>query len=331
MVSDLTAAAKHLSRTWSEFVMSRKSLSLLLAIVAALTIGLAPAFAKPALPPGVEYLPDLVFGTADGTELKLDLARPSQGAGPFPAVVCVHGGGWHMGTRKMYRSWLQELAQQGYVAVSVGYRLSPKHRFPCQINDVKCAVRWLRANADKYGVDRDRIGCLGDSAGGHLVCLLGATSKKDGLEGDGGHADQSSAVCCVVAYYPPTDLTMAHEVIRGGKAPFLEGLYAKKCLEDLLGGPPEKVGAEKYAQCSPLCYAGKHCPPTLLVHGTADRLVPIEQSKLLEKKLREAGVDVTLLPIEKGGHGFWGKDNEKAARAAMEFLTKHLKPAKAGQ
>jgi acetyl esterase/lipase len=312
--------------------MSRKVLLTSLLLLA----GWAPARAQekpagPRVPPGVEYLPDLTYCTVDNTEMKLDLARPKDGTGPFPAVVCVHGGGWHMGTRKMYTAWVLELARNDYVAVSVSYRLTPKYQFPCQINDVKCAVRWLRANADKYKVDPERIGCIGDSAGGHLVCLLGTTSKKDGLDGDGGYAEQSSAVKCVVAYYPPTDLTIVHEVIRDGKAPFLEGLYAKKVVEDLLGGPPEKVGADKYAKCSPVCYACKEAAPMLLIHGTADKLVPIEQSKLLEKKLKEAGAEATVLPIEKGGHGFWGKDSETAAMAAMEFFAKHLKPAKPGK
>jgi acetyl esterase/lipase len=283
---------------------------------------------KPAASNDIEYLTDLVYGKAGDTELKLDLARPKNGNGPFPAIVCLHGGGWHMGTRKMYTRWLMELAPQGYVVVTASYRFAPKHPFPSQINDAKCAVRWLRANAERYKVDKDRIGCIGDSAGGHLVCLLGTTTMKDGLEGDGGHAEQSSKVQCVVAYYPPTDLTIVHDVIRSGKAPFLEGLYAKKVVEDLLGGPPEKVGAEKYQKCSPLCYAGKDAAPMLLVHGTADRLVPIDQSRMLEKKLREAGADVTLLPIEKGGHGFAGKDNEKAAAAAMQFFARHLRPAR---
>lgn len=285
--------------------------------------------AEPEVPNGVELLSDITYCTVDNMELKLDLARPKEGKGPFPAVVCLHGGGWHMGTRKMYTSWVTRLAEEGYVAIAVSYRLTPKNQFPCQIQDAKCAVRWLRANADKYKVDKDRIGCMGDSAGGHLVCLLGTTAKKDGLEGDGGFADQSSKVQCVVAYYPPTDLTVVHEIVRAGKAPVLEGLYARKVVEDLLGGPPEKVGMDKYSKCSPVTYVSKESAPMLLIHGTADRLVPIDQSRMLEKKLRDAGVEVTVLPIEKAGHGFGGKNNEIAGAATIEFFEKHLKPAKA--
>lgn len=287
-------------------------------------------FAVP-VPAGIDYQPDLTYCTVGDQQMKLDLARPAKGAGPFPVVVCVHGGGWHLGTRKIYTAWLIDLAQRGYAAAAVSYRLTPKDPFPAQIHDVKCAVRWLRANADKYKLDRDRFGAMGDSAGGHLVLLLGCTTKKDELEGNSGHADQSSAVQCVVSWYSPTDLTVVHETIRSGKAPLLEGAYAKRAVENLLGGPPEKVGMDRYLKCSPVSYVRKDAPPTLLVHGDADRLVPLSQSEILQKKLREMGAEVTLLPIEKGGHGFRGKDQEKAQAASLEFLGHHLKPTAPGK
>ncbi|HZT80610.1 MAG TPA: alpha/beta hydrolase [Gemmataceae bacterium] len=284
--------------------------------------------AGPAVPPGVAYHRDLTYCTVGKTDLRLDLALPKDGKGPFPCVVCVHGGGWHLGTRKSYTQTVLALARRGYVAATVSYRLSPASRFPAQINDVKCAVRWLRAHAEQYHIDKDRIGALGESAGGHLVCLLATTTKQDGLEGDGGCADQPSKVCCAVAWYPPTDLTHAHEAIRSPSAPVLEAMYARKAVEDLLGGPPEKAGRECYAKASPVTYVKKGAAPTLCVHGTADSLVPIGQSKLLEKKLKEAGVECRLCPIAKAGHGFRGKDREAALKASFEFLDEHLKQAK---
>jgi len=115
---------------------------------------------------------DLVFATVAGQELKLDLARPAEGEGPFPAVVCIHGGGWVGGSRSQMTRTIEVLAGRGYVAITPDYRLAPRHPFPAQVEDCKAAVRWLRANAGKYRVNPERIGAVGLSAGGHLSCML---------------------------------------------------------------------------------------------------------------------------------------------------------------
>src|SRR5262249_18458655 len=159
--------------------------------------------------PPVREAPDLVFGKGGGADLKLDLAMPKEGDGPFPAVVCIHGGGWVGGDRKQMKQTIEVLAGRGYVAISPEYRLAPRDRFPAQIEDCKAAVRWLRANAGKYHVDPRRIGSVGFAAGAHLACLLGVTKKDDGLEGKGGNPEQSSAVQAVVSFFGPTDLTQA--------------------------------------------------------------------------------------------------------------------------
>ncbi|MCE9564575.1 MAG: alpha/beta hydrolase [Planctomycetes bacterium] len=149
----------------------------------------------------------LIFATAGKTELKLDLTMPKEGDGPFPAVVVIHGGGWSAGDRGQGAFIAELQAQAGYVAATIDYRLAPAHRFPAQIEDCKASVRWLRANAKKYKIDPERIGAIGFSAGGHLACLLGTTTKDDGFDGDGGSAEQSSAVRAVVSVAGPTDLT----------------------------------------------------------------------------------------------------------------------------
>jgi hypothetical protein len=128
------------------------------------------------VPDGVIFEKGITYGTAAGQALLLDLAKPKEGAGPFPALVLVHGGGWAAGDRSAYHAPMLAWAKLGIVCVSVDYRLAPQFKFPCQIEDVKCAVRWMRANAGKYHVDGDRIGALGGSAGAHLVALLGTTS-----------------------------------------------------------------------------------------------------------------------------------------------------------
>ncbi len=135
---------------------------------------------------------DLLYGKAGDADLKLDLAMPKDGPGPFPVVVCIHGGGWTHGDRADLRTTIETLAGRGYVAVSVDYRLAPKDRFPAAVEDCKAAVRWLRANARQFKIKPDRIGVVGFSAGAHLACLLGVTRKADGLEGTGGNPDESA-------------------------------------------------------------------------------------------------------------------------------------------
>src|SRR5215510_9833699 len=147
---------------------------------------------------------DIVYGKGDQMDLQLNLAIP-KGKGPFPAVVCIHGGGWYRGQRQDMDFMTELLARRGFVAATVSYRLVSTARFPAQIEDCKAAVRWLRANAAKYHIDPDRIGAIGPSAGGHLACLLGVTEKKDGLEGSGGNPDHSSGVQAVVSFFGRTN------------------------------------------------------------------------------------------------------------------------------
>src|SRR5712691_3000594 len=116
------------------------------------------------------------------------------GTAPFPALVCIHGGGWRIGNRQQLDQSIETFAGRGYVAVTVSYRLAPQAKFPAQIEDCKATVRWLRANAKDLKINPERIGALGFSAGAHLACLLGTTDERDGLEGDGGNPKQSSRV-----------------------------------------------------------------------------------------------------------------------------------------
>jgi acetyl esterase/lipase len=174
---------------------------------------------------------DLTYGKGGNVDLKLDLAMPNQGNGPFPAVVCVHGGGWKAGNRQQLEKTIEGLAARGHVGVTISYRLTPTAQFPAQIEDCKAAVRWLRANAAMYHVNSERIGALGFSAGGHLVCLLGTTDKNDGLEGQGGNPDQSSRVQAVVSFFGPTDFTTktwSDEIEKEFLIPFLRRHFCRE-------------------------------------------------------------------------------------------------------
>ena len=278
----------------------------------------SPAFAVD----DVVVIPNLTYATVGDVKLQLDLARPAQGDGPFPLLVFVHGGGWQGGNRHAFRSQMEAAARQGYVAATVSYRLTqadpktgkPAAPFPAQIHDCKAAVRWLRAHAAEYRINPDRVGAIGASAGGHLSLLLGLASPQDGLEGDLGHPEQSSRVQAVVNIFGPTDLPVIYK-----STPAVVGM-----LKALCDGTPE-TAAETYASASPNHWVSADDPPILTLHGDADDLVPVEQARLLDEKLKAAGVEHQLIILEGQGHGFQGEAGVRSVQATWEFLDKHLK------
>jgi acetyl esterase/lipase len=292
-----------------------------LALVAWLTLaGLAPVRAQ-----DVPIQKDIVYGKAGGVELKLDLARPAKGDGPFPLVVCLHGGAWQLGQRSDQHARLRLLADHGYVAASVGYRLAPKHRFPAQVEDAKCAVRFLRAHARDFKIDPNRVAAAGDSAGGHLALLLGLMDAKDGLEGNGGSAGQPSKVQAVVNYFGPTDLRTWSATPQGEailKA-VVHGKDSNALLKDFVGTADRKAAV--VAKASPITYVDAKDPPVLTFQGTADPLVPAEQAKALHEALKKAGVVEKLVLLEGAGHGWGGKVKERTDRLMLEFLDRHFK------
>lgn len=265
----------------------------------------------------------ITYGKGGDTDLKLDLARP-EGEGPFPAIVFIHGGGWYGGNRAGYLGQIQEAAKRGYVAATISYRLmkfdikkkettTATPIFPAQIHDAKTAIRWLRANANKYHVDPNRIGVTGGSAGGHLSLLVGLTDKDDKLEGEGGSPQQSSRVQAVVNVFGPTEMASGHDT---SSVAWIFRLF--------MGGTPEQT-PETYKAASPVTYVTKDDPPVLTLQGDKDTLVPVAQAELLDKKMKAAGVAHTLIVLKGQGHGFGGPARQKAETAMWEFFDKHLK------
>jgi len=291
-------------------VLAVLALGLLLALPAAAQTQQA----APIAPDNVLFEPNIEYANPASQHLQLNLARPKAGHGPFPAVLCIHGGGFRAGSRQGYDALCKRLATQGYVAVTVSYRLAPKFPFPAAVHDVKEAVRWLRANASKYHIDPERVGVTGGSAGGHLAQFLGVTADVKAFEGPGANLDQSSRVTCVVNFYGPSDFTRSY-----GKS-----VDAAKVLPLFLGGNLEQA-RHRHIIASPISWVTPHAAPALCVHGTKDPSVAYEQAVWLVDRLRSVDVEAELLTLEGAGHGFRGKDAERAETALLAFFARHLK------
>lgn len=269
--------------------------------------------AEPVPPPGWVVERDVVYGKGGGVNLHLDLVRPEKPTETRPCLIFVHGGGWKEGNKSAHLQHAINMASKGYVAATVQYRLAPKYKFPAQVEDVKCAVRYLRAHATQYGINPKKFGAIGVSAGGHLVMMLGTLGPFDGLEGEGGWADHSSRVQCVVSFVGPTDLG-ADDI------PTL----VKPLIRDFLGGLREEM-PEVYKRASPLTYVSGGDAPMLLFAGTRDILVPHTQAVAMANALTKEGVPgrVELLLLQ--GHGFEPHEYLHCAERMNEFLDRYLK------
>ena len=241
----------------------------------------------------VDVTRDVLFAAPDGHPLRLDVYEPREGEGLRPAIVVVHGGAWFHGDKSDYAFGLHDrwLAGQGYVVFDVQYRLTG--RWPAPLSDVKCAVRWVRANAARYQVDPTRIALIGRSAGGHLALMAAYTANDPGYPpscfGDDGNLPGDERVQAVIASYAPTDLRL-WQAERGG------------AIDHLLGGLPDEI-PDVYRGASPVSHVRPGLPPTMVIHGQRDRTVPPAHSELLVNALRAAGVTTVALRIPWGRHG----------------------------
>jgi acetyl esterase/lipase len=255
---------------------------------------------------------NLAYGEYAGEQLTFDVYRPDS-RGPHPAVLIIHGGGWQHGDKKAHERTGMMLAENGYAAFSINYRLAPKHPYPAALDDCQRAVRWIRYNAPDFDVDPERIGALGDSAGGHLASLLGLLGTRSNR--DTVLARESSRVQAVVNYYGPSDLSRlwAVEAVR-------------PLLSAWLGGSPEEQ-AKRYRAASPLAAVNGKAAPFLIFHGDKDELVPDEQAGLLHEALRKSGAESTLHVFKDAGHG-WSPTSEHGKtcqEAILTFFGKHLR------
>ena len=245
----------------------------------------------------------IVYSTVADRELLLDAFVP-KGDGLRPAVLVVHGGAWRSGDRKQLRGYANALAERGFVCFAIDYRLAPKDKFPAQIEDCRAAVKWIRANAAEYGVDPNKLGAIGYSAGGHLVCLLATTGEAPGEQN--GNVD--TRLQAVVAGGAPTDFRKFED----------NGKWAEYWMGGDLTTQPDR-----FRDASATVFVDKNDPPVFFFNGTDDELVSVEWSKSCYEALKSSGVKTEMYEIKGAGH-LRAAMNPEALEKAYSFLQLEL-------
>ena len=254
--------------------------------------------------------PDVVYSTASGVDNRLDLYFPREGEGPWPTMIYIHGGGWTGGTKEASVLRLLPYLRRGMAVVNVEYRLARQALAPAAVADCRCALRWVIANAERYGFDKDRIAVTGHSAGGHLSLTTGMMPRSTGLdfECSAGSPDLDLKVAAIVNWY---GITMVGDL--------LEGKNQKSYAVRWLGSLPDR---HKVAmRVSPFFYAKDAAPPILTIHGDADPTVPYEHAVQLHQELRRYGKKNQLHTVIGGKHGgFSGEEMIRIDGVIEEFL-----------
>jgi acetyl esterase/lipase len=300
----------------SSLIIAAIGLFVLCASVASAAQG---AGAKPTV------LNDIVYARIGDRALHMNLTLPPDAPAKLhPAIIWIHGGGWCGGDHHADPTADFGLNGHGFVTGSMEYRLSQEAKYPAQIQDCKAAIRFLRANAKHYGIDPNRIGVWGGSAGGHLVALLGTTGGINPLEGTEGNLGYSSRVQAVCDLFGPTDFS------ESGMKGYIPAVV--EMIDGLLGGPVNQhKGLARLA--SPVEFASKDDPPMLILHGDQDPLVPMSQSEELYTALKRMGADVTLVKVKHAGHGFLPAQPsdpsfDQIKKMVLDFFRKSLEVSK---
>ncbi len=285
-------------------------------------------------PGGVTGLADVTYSSLPGFRpLVVDIYMPPKAGGPKPLILYIHGGGWvaghtrHSGALSNFPAVLAKLASEGFVVASLEYRLSGEAPFPAQLQDARAAVRFLKANAGKYGIDPAKVGVWGGSAGGHLAALTAYSCGVTSLDPAPAPAG-SECVQSVVTWYGVFDFApMLARASTQANANAPENMFLR-CK-------PAECPADRVAAASPISYVDAKDPPTLLIHGEQDQQVDVSQSHAVEARLKAAGVPVESIYIPGVDHSFIGATPAitraatlKATNATFDFFHKTLKGGK---
>jgi acetyl esterase/lipase len=261
----------------------------------------------------------LCYCHSEGEERLLDIYRPEPApTEPLPVIVWFHGGAWKMGNRKAIERIAAQQLDQGFALVSVSYSLSDVAQWPIQCHEAKAAIRYIHANADKLGLNPDMLIAAGMSAGAHMACILGVSADHEQLNGQlGKHLDQSNQVQGVLALYPPTDFLAVPEDFDGLLDYYAEDSPVTKLLGATITRAPHKSDL-----ASPLKLVQGSCPPTFLLHGDSDPIVPVEQSVMMHEALLTAGVDSQLMRMPGYTHGDYRFNRDEPAARISAFVNK---------
>lgn len=273
------------------------------------------------VPSGVAMQRDVVYGKGGDRDLTMHVLTPKERSQqPSPVFVWIHGGGWQAGSKDGGIYVASQFVRKGFVGATIEYRLTDEAPFPAQIEDCKCAIRYLRAHAKEFNIDPDRIAVGGASAGGHLAALVGTSGGVDDLEGSGGWQDQSSRVQAVVDLYGPTDFEL-FVTTKGYETHDRDGSPESK----LLGGGKVLANKAGIRRVNPITYVDQDDPPFLIIHGGKDPTVPLNQSQALHKALSEAHVDSKLHIIARAKHGGSEFREPEIRSMQVDFVSRHLR------
>ena len=269
---------------------------------------------EPEIPETIEEIKDVEYKNVNGKSLQMDFYRPKNVSDSLPLLLFIHGGGWRSGKRSDYLVYLTSFAEKGYMTATISYRLLRDSIYPAAVEDVTDAVEWLFENGENYGYDPDRIALIGGSAGAHLAMLAGYGWKDSRIEiGNTNGAAYGHRIKAIVNIYGPADLTTEYAQTQRLVTGFIGHAYSEK--------------PELYREASPVSYLNSSCPPTLILHGTSDTLVPVSQSDTLKSRLDALGVPCEYFRVPLWPHSMdMAKRVNDFSQKKMEvFFEQYLK------